>query len=109
LSRPSTERRTTVRRLINREFGSVDEFIKEYVNNISRTGAFIRSDDPLPIGTKVQLKFTVILDELETMEGIGEVVRVVPAGGQGPAGMGVVFTELNHYSRLLLERLMVRR
>jgi uncharacterized protein (TIGR02266 family) len=109
VSRPATERRATVRRLINREFGSVDEFIKEYVNNISRTGAFIRSDDPLPIGTKVQLKFTVIMDELETIEGIGEVVRVVPAGGRQPPGMGVVFTELNRFSAQLLERLMVRR
>lgn len=109
MSRPSTERRTTVRKLINREFGSVDEFIKEYVNNISRSGAFIRSDDPLPIGTKVQLKFTVILDELETIEGIGEVVRVVPPGGRQPPGMGVVFTELDTMSRQLVERLMVRR
>jgi uncharacterized protein (TIGR02266 family) len=109
VTRPATDRRTTVRRAINREFASVDEFIKEYVNNISRAGAFIRSDDPLPVGTKVQLKFTVILDELETIEGIGEVVRVVPAGGKARPGMGVVFTELNSVSRLLLERLMVRR
>jgi uncharacterized protein (TIGR02266 family) len=109
LSRQTTERRTTVRRIINREFSSVDEFIKEYVNNISRSGAFIRSDDPLPVGTKVQLRFSVILDELETVEGIGEVVRVVAPGGAKPPGMGVVFTELNTFSRQLLERLMVRR
>ena len=109
MTRPATERRTTVRRIINREFSSVDEFIKEYVNNISRSGAFIRSDDPLPVGTRVQLKFTVILDELETIEGIGEVVRVVPPGASKRPGMGVVFTELNNVSRQLLERLMVRR
>ena len=109
MSRAAHERRNTVRRIINREFSSVDEFIREYVNNISRAGAFIRSDDPLPVGTRVQLKFTVILDELETIEGIGEVVRVGPPGGTKPPGMGVVFTELNTYSRQLLERLMVRR
>jgi uncharacterized protein (TIGR02266 family) len=109
VSRQTTERRQTVRRIINREFSSVDEFIKEYVNNISRAGAFIRSDDPLPVGTKVQLRFSVILDELETVEGIGEVVRVVPPGQGRPSGMGVVFRELNNFSRTLLERLMVRR
>jgi uncharacterized protein (TIGR02266 family) len=107
--RINTDRRATVRRTINREFSSVDEFIKEYVNNISRAGAFIRSDDPLPVGTKVQLRFTVILDDLETVEGVGEVVRVVPPGGRSRPGMGVVFTELSSYSRQLLERLMIRR
>lgn len=103
------ERRTEVRRTINREFASVDEFIAEYVNNISRSGVFIRSEDPLPVGTRVTLKFTVIMDELETIEGVGEVKRVVPPGGPKPAGMGVVFTELTHYSRQLLERVLVRR
>ncbi len=103
------ERRSDVRRTINREFQSVDEFITEYVSNISRSGVFIRSDDPLPVGTQVTLRFTVILDELETIEGVGEVVRVVLPGGDQPAGMGVVFTELTSYSRQLIERILVRR
>ena len=104
------DRRVEVRRVVNREFASVDEFIAEYVNNISRSGAFIRSDDPLPVGTKVTLRFTVILDELETIEGVGEVVRVIGASdAEGPSGMGVVFTELTHFSRELIERTLVRR
>jgi uncharacterized protein (TIGR02266 family) len=103
------ERRSEVRRTINREFTSVDEFITEYVSNISRSGVFIRSDDPLPIGTKVTLRFTVIMDELETIEGIGEVVRVVKPGSNRKAGMGVVFTELTEVSRRLIERILVRR
>lgn len=103
------ERRIQVRRTINRDFASVDELIAEYVNNISRSGAFIRSDDPLPVGTQVNLRFTVILDELETIEGLGEVVRVIPVGADEPAGMGVVFKELPSASRALIERLLVRR
>ena len=35
---------------INKEFESFDAFIQEYVTNISRTGAFIKSKTPLPIG-----------------------------------------------------------
>jgi uncharacterized protein (TIGR02266 family) len=96
------------RRVINREFASVDDFIFEYVVNISRSGAFIRSDDPLPVGTKVALRFTVIMDEIETIEGQGQVVRVVPAGGAEPSGMGVVFTELTRHSKDLIERLLTR-
>jgi uncharacterized protein (TIGR02266 family) len=103
------ERRVEVRRVINREFGSVEEFITEYVSNISRSGAFIRSDDPLPVGTRVSLRFTVILDELEIVEGEGEVVRVIPPGGPEPSGMGVIFRSLAGLSGELIERILVRR
>ena len=106
----TVDRRIDARRTINHEFSSVEQFITEYVTNMSRSGVFIKSDDPLPIGTHVNLKFTVILDDLETIEGIGEVVRVVhpDAEGQTP-GMGVVFVELTQYSRDLIERILVRR
>jgi hypothetical protein len=90
---------------INKEFDSFDQFIQEYVTNISRSGAFIKTDTPLPIGTKVNLRFTVIMDDIETVEGIGEVVRVE----QNPPGMGVVFLELSGYSKGLLEKLLTAR
>ena len=89
---------------INREFDSVEELLREYVTNISSSGAFIRTEDPLPVGTKVNLRFTVIVDDLETIEGIGEVVR----SSDDPPGMGVVFTKLDSVSRVLIERLIVR-
>lgn len=87
---------------INKEFESFDAFIHEYVTNISRTGVFVKSKKPLPIGTRVNLKFTVIMDDIETIEGVGKVVRVQ----EDPAGMGVVFTELSQYSQHLLDRLL---
>ncbi len=90
---------------INHEFSSVDEFIAEYVTNISRSGAFIKTKEPLPLGTKVNLKFTVIIDELETIEGIGEVVRVQ----HEPPGMGVVFNELTSHSQDLIAKLITKR
>ncbi len=87
---------------INKEFESYDAFISEYVTNISRTGVFVRSKTPLAIGTKVNLRFTVIMDDIETVEGIGEVVRV----HDDPQGMGVVFTELSSYSKGLIDKLL---
>ena len=87
---------------INKEFESFDAFIQEYVTNISRTGVFIRAQEPLAVGTKVNLRFTVIMDDIETIEGIGEVVRV----HQDPPGMGVVFTELSSYSKGLIDKLL---
>ena len=87
---------------INKEFESFDAFVHEYVTNVSRSGVFIRSKDPLPVGTKVDLKFTVIMDDVEIIEGTGEVVRVQ----EDPPGMGVAFTKLTKYSEDLLVRLL---
>jgi PilZ domain-containing protein len=98
-------KRGDARVTINKEFESFDAFIQEYVTNISRSGAFIKSHQPLPVGTLVNLRFTVIMDDIETIEGVGEVVRVE----KDPAGMGVVFRELSAYSKGLIEKLLVPR
>jgi uncharacterized protein (TIGR02266 family) len=90
---------------INKEFESYDAFINEYVTNISRTGVFVRSKTPLPVGTRVNLRFTVIMDDIETVEGVGEVVRM----HDDPPGMGVVFTELSSYSKGLIEKLLTNQ
>jgi hypothetical protein len=97
------DKRADERLTINKEFESFDAFIQEYVTNISRTGVFIKSQQPLPIGTRVNLRFTVIMDDIETIEGRGEVVRVE----KDPPGMGVVFRELSGYSKDLIEKLLV--
>jgi Tfp pilus assembly protein PilZ len=96
-------RRRDERVTINKEFESFDAFVHEYVTNISRSGAFVRSTTPLPIGTEVNLKFTVIMDDVEHIEGLGKVVRV----DHDPPGMGVVFTSLSEYSQKLISRLLV--
>lgn len=97
--------RTDERVTINKEFESFDAFIQEYVTNISRSGVFIKSNKPLPVGTRVNLRFTVIMDDIESIEGVGEVVRV----DMDPPGMGVVFRELSAYSKDLIEKLLVQR
>lgn len=95
--------------VVNREFASIDEFVHEYVTNLSRSGAFIRSRAPLPVGTRVKLEFSVIADELELVKGLGEVVRVVEPGGKAAPGMGVVFTRLTSVSKRFVESLLSRR
>ncbi len=88
---------------INKEFDSFDQFVREYVTNISRSGVFIKTAAPLAVGSIVNLKFTVVMDAVETIEGEGEVVRVE----SNPAGMGVVFRKLGQYSKQLVERLLI--
>jgi hypothetical protein len=99
----SEGKRGSERITINKEFESFDAFIQEYVTNISRSGVFIRAQSPLPVGTLVNLRFTVIMDDMETIEGVGEVVRVEKDG------MGVVFKELSTYSKDLIDKLLTQR
>ena len=99
------QKRSDERVTINKEFESFDAFIQEYVTNISRTGVFIKSQKPLPVGTLVNLRFTVIMDDIESIDGVGEVVRV----DTEPPGMGVVFRELSTYSKDLIEKLLVQQ
>ena len=87
---------------VNKDFDSFEQFVREYVSDVSRSGAFVRTKDPLPIGTVVNLRFTIIMGQLEILEGVGKVVR----SQEDPPGMGVVFTELSKYSAALLERLL---
>jgi uncharacterized protein (TIGR02266 family) len=100
-----TNARQEERVTINKEFDSFDQFIQEYITNISKSGVFIKSKSPLPIGTRVNLRFTVIMDDIETITGVGRVVRV----DTDPPGMGVVFEELSTYSQHLLEKLLTQR
>ena len=100
-----SDARSSERVTINKEFESFDQFIREYVTNISRSGVFIKSATPLAIGTRVNLRFTVIMEDIETIEGIGEVVRVE----KDPPGMGVVFRELSAYSKDLIDKLLTPR
>jgi hypothetical protein len=99
------EKRKSIRVTINKQFDSFDQFVNEYVTNVSGAGVFIKSDTPLPVGSEISLKFTVVLDQIETIEGTGLVVRVE----RDPPGMGVVFKELDAYSRELVERLLVTK
>jgi hypothetical protein len=87
---------------LNKDFESFDQFMSEYVTNVSRSGVFIKSQSPLPVGSEVNLRFSVVLDTVEVIEGVGEVVRVET----DPPGMGVVFRELGNYSTRLIERLL---
>jgi hypothetical protein len=90
---------------INEEFAPVEAFINEYVSDISSTGVFIKSKDPLPVGTKVNLKFSLILEELHVVEAAGEVVR---HHGR-PLGMGVAFRALSSNAQRLIGRAVIER
>ncbi|MGF1465356.1 MAG: TIGR02266 family protein [Sandaracinaceae bacterium] len=77
------------------DYTSGDTFLFSYITNISEMGIFIRSDDPLPVGTDLRLRFASDEDRLELS---GEVMWVNPVK-LGPdnlnPGMGVRFRDLD--------------
>ncbi len=101
-------RRQFDRVAVNHEFHSLEEFISEYVKDLSEGGVFVRAHQPLAVGTRVDLRFTVIGEDLETVEGVGRVVRVVAPGGGATPGMGVMFEDLTPESREVVARLTTK-
>lgn len=97
------DRRDGRRIEINQEFACIEEYIAEYVTSISKSGVFVRSKNPLPVGTTVNLEFSVILDDIEKVRGEGEVVRVETEPGQ--RGMGIAFTRLTADSKDVIDRI----
>ncbi len=91
---------------------SVDEFAEQFSQDVSRGGLFIKSKDPMPIGT--MLKFELQLsDETKIIAGVGRVVwrrdTMESAGDDAPAGMGIKFIKMDGDSRSLVDRLVDER
>src|SRR4051794_11265496 len=61
---------------ISVDYSSGDTFLFSYIQNISEMGIFIRSEQPLPIGTLLALRFAP--DGQEPIELHGEVTWVNP-------------------------------
>jgi type IV pilus assembly protein PilZ len=81
---------------ISVDYSSGETFLFSYIQNISEMGIFIRSDDPFPIGTVLQLRF--VPDGQEPLEMSGEVTWINPYrpfGDNLNPGMGVRFRELS--------------
>jgi type IV pilus assembly protein PilZ len=78
---------------------SGENFLFAHIENISEMGLFVRSDEPLPLGTELELAFEHEGTEL-ALEGIVVWVNPVRADGENlNPGMGVSFRELSDEQR----------
>lgn len=84
--------RATLNLLVNYE--TVDEFCTDYTRDISSGGLFIRTNRPLPVGTKLRIHFMLPgVDELIYTDGV--VVRnTLNEANPAEEGMGIEFTEI---------------
>lgn len=105
------ESRTPITLKIKFKSGTVDQFIERYSVDISRGGIFIRTKDPLPLGTTLRFEFQ-LQDTSSLITGDGSVVwtRTSDAAHPGVApGMGVRFDKLTGPSQQVLDRILCEK
>jgi len=75
------------------DFGSDSNFFAGFSSDISEGGIFIATDSDLPLGTEVELRFTLPGDRDVACQGVVRWHR--PGGPDLPAGLGVQFRDLS--------------
>lgn len=89
---------------------TVDEFVQQFGRNVSSRGIFVRTKEPLDLGTRLKLHF-VLQDGSPVIEGYGEVVwrRTQDSADTLPPGMGIRFLRLVPASQTTVDRIVVER
>ena len=90
-------------------YRSADTFLFAYITDLSLLGIFVRTDSPIPPGTRLTLRFTPP-GQSASMDLEGQVmwinpVRPVQEGGRSP-GMGIRFIEVTEQQRERLVELV---
>ena len=87
---------------IRYRYESIIDFIESQSVNISRSGMFVTTAEPLPLGTMLDFEFS-LADGFTLLKGKAEVVRV---SHTPPAGLGLKFHHLDAQSQKLIERIV---
>src|SRR5215831_18961216 len=100
--------RTPVTLKIKFKSANIDQFIERYSVDVSRGGIFIRTKEPLPVGTQLKFEFQ-LQDSQPLISGEGTVVWIRehdPTRTGVAPGMGVRFDRLLAESQRVLERIL---
>src|SRR5438046_10388877 len=100
--------RTPITLKIKFKSSNLDQFIERYSVDVSRGGIFIRTKEPLAVGTTLRFEFQ-LQDATPLISGDGTVVwnRANDPTRQNVApGMGVRFDKLTTDSQRVLERIL---
>ena len=105
---PPKEPRTPINLRIKFRSETLDQFIDRYAIDVSRGGIFIRTREPLAVGTQLKLDFQY-QNGTPLMAGEGTVVWIRdpdPNRANVPPGMGVRFDRLSPESQAVLDQLL---
>src|SRR5262245_11046209 len=112
MDQPSTkEPRGPVSLRIKFRSASLDQFIERYAADVSRGGIFIRTREPLAVGTQLRFDFQ-LQDAGPLLAGEGTVVWIRendPNRAGVTPGMGVRFDKLTAASQPTLERILAEK
>src|SRR5206468_11681875 len=103
--------RTPVTLKIKFKSANIDQFIERYSVDVSRGGIFIRTKEPLPVGTQLKFEFQ-LQDAQPLISGEGTVVWIRehdPTRTGVAPGMGVRFDKLALQSQQVLNRILAEK
>ena len=98
------DRRRAERVPVNAQFAGIVGGSR-YVSDLSEYGVFVHADETLPIGSIVDLQFTVLLDDPVLLRGRGRIVRLQ----KNPSGMGIEFIDLDPEMILRINDVVTRQ
>ncbi|MCL2723177.1 MAG: TIGR02266 family protein [Polyangiaceae bacterium] len=90
---------------------TVDEFIDNHSNDVSKGGIFVKTPAPFPPGTLLKFEIRLAGDK-SILGGIGRVAwkrDSAQATVDKPAGMGVKFIKIDDASRAVIDRLVATK
>lgn len=102
------DKRAPVSLKVRFKSATVDEFIEHYSKDVSRGGIYIKSSQPMPVGTLLKFQFQ-LKDDSALIRGVGRVVWTraeEDAAADMPAGMGIKFIKMDNESRATVERIV---
>jgi hypothetical protein len=94
-------------KMIDLEFETLRQFREVMAPRLNYEGFFVATNDPLPKGTPAKFRF-LLPDGFILVEGTAVVAwtRGSSAGPDDPAGMALLFNELEHQSREIIDELI---
>ena len=88
------------------DYKTADEFFQDYALNLSLGGVFIRTNELMPLSTRLKIHFS-IPEHDDFIDGWGTVVRVEsPADPDEPTGMGIAFDQLDAKANEVIDALV---
>lgn len=92
--------------VISAAFNDFDEFLMSYLNDVPGGGLFLETNRILPLGSKVNLHFTLRSSRVPILEGKGEIISIEREDQENVGGIVVKFFSLDDKSKKLLTRLV---
>jgi DNA repair protein RadC len=104
---PMLDRRKSQRAdlVVRVDYQTVDELFSDFARNINEGGIFVETTTPHPLGTAVDLRFTLPGSE-EPVRVKGSVVHVSSGEGGEPPGLGIEFENLDGPTRQRINNLV---